>query len=287
MPFEARIPAVGADGSDGCRAFGKIFDISVSNEDGRIVCEVGLCIYAEAQKNTPVSYVRDIYSTEGREIEGGERSEISYKVSLACVNGNFSGSDTVMLADLSAENGSIPMDISGVARITGVEVADGRATLSCECKYTLLMSHGAEYYTREWVCPCKYTVELRAESASVSDASDIDFEGVALPVALRCRTDGEKVQIDSEISVSVRITGKKRLLAVKVAAFEPLAVAASAEEGESCGFLICYPDKADTLWSIGKKYKKHLSALSRSNDISRSAAADSSASLENTHFLIV
>jgi hypothetical protein len=61
------------------------------------------------------------------------------------------------------------------------------------------------------------------------------------------------------------------------------------EENESARgeYIICYPSKSDSIWSVAKKYGKTVNSLARQNKLKGIETPDSRATLDGVHFLIV
>lgn len=286
LPFSTAVELDGVSAGCECRAFGRVHDISVSNEEGRILCEVGVSIVAEAQKNVGLCYVKDIYSTES-DCECTVKEQ-SYPTALRCFSGNLTGGGTLTLAELGVEPGSVLIDCSALsASVDSVTLDKGKYAVLGNCRYSLLMNLGAETFSKECTLPFKYETDAK------SDISEFEFDATAEVISVRCRTDAEKVLIDSEIFVTARLFGTNKLKAVTEAMLSAGSEKADGnQEGQErdnkkSAFTVCYPDKSDTLWSVGKRYRAELATLAERNGLRSIDDPSSTDSIKDVKYLLI
>jgi len=292
LPFAVQVEIDGATADSECRAFGKVTELLVSNEDGRILCEVGVVITAEAQKNVPMSYIKDIYSTDYTcETEMTDRS---YPVAVCCMMGNVTSSGAVALTDIGVEPGSVVLDCAGVPSACRVTFENGKFVLDGECKYTALLSAGAEMFQKEFSLPFRYEFRHDGEAADGSAADSTagasvnspatdgyDADSSAEIVSVRCRIDAEKLSVDSELALSARISGRQSIHSVSAVMF---GVPVSRTDGE---IVICYPDKSDSLWSVCKRYGVGIGSVAGRNGIKSLDNLDAPASVSAVKYLLL
>lgn len=292
LPFSTQVEVDGVTADSECRAFGKVTELLVSNEDGRILCETGIVITAEAQKNVPMSYIKDIYSTDYTcETEMTDRS---YPVAVCCMMGNVTSSGAVTLTDIGVEPGSVILDCAGVPSACRVNFDGGKFVLDGECKYTALLSAGAEMFQKEFSLPFRYefrhdgeaadsgTADSAAAASADAAAQDsYDADSSAEIVSIRCRIDAEKLSIDSELALSARISGRQSIHSVSAVMF---GVPVSRADGE---IVICYPDSTDSLWSVCKRYGVGIGSVARRNGIKSLDGVDTPASVSAVKYLLL
>lgn len=281
LPFSTTIELDGVNTGCECRAYGRVHDISVSNEEGRIVCEVGVSIIAEAQKNTELCYVKDIYSTES-DCECSIKEQ-SYPTALRCFSGNLTSGGTLTFEELGIEPGSVLIDCSALSSsVDSISLDKGKYVVSGNCRYSLLMNLGAEAFSKECTLPFRYETDAK------TDVTDLEYDATAEVIFVRCRIDAEKAVIDSEIFVSARLFGTNKIRAVTEAMFAAVSeTSEKADDNKKSTFTVCYPDKNDTLWSIGKKYRAELTTLAERNGLRSIDCADSADSIKDVKYLLI
>lgn len=58
-------------------------------------------------------------------------------------------------------------------------------------------------------------------------------------------------------------------------------------ERAGAGYLICYPAKDDTLWSVAKRYHRPVEEIVGRNPLPSSPAADAESSLDGVKYLMI
>ena len=269
LPFEAVIPAdVEGDGWE-CRAYGCVPELRTEMGANGLQCRMRLSLFADAQKNLPVRIIGDIYSTEAAcEVETEELpvSEAKY-----CGIGNFTVSGTSEPSGLP-ENYRI-VYATATAEPEELMVENEKYVLTGRCRFSAVMD-GDEYSCREFELPFRY------EFGS-SDSDEIgDYSVRMFCHSVRVRGEGKTLSADAELSMAIRVQGKRNVRAVT-----------SAELGAPIGdgrplYTVVYVPKGESLWSISKKYLVDPSSVAQANGL-RCASPAASDSLGGANFLII
>ncbi len=279
IPFTQTVETEGVTPACTATACGYCTDISVEMEDGHLHAEMGVVTEARAQRNETVTYVKDLYSTRR---EGTCRyTATPAEQALRALNGNFTLSDSLPLADAGIDPAARVMDVTATAIPEGLtaDPAKGRCVLTGVCRCHLLLLREGEYTAADMELPFRY--EFDDPSLAQAPRSQPRFDGRITVVTCRARMDGERVGIDAELAVSVRTH--------RPAPFSPVAEADFGDEvtrrrGE---YLICFPAPTDTLWSVAKRYHAPMAALTAANNLPAGPSADTHESLEGAGYLIV
>ena len=275
MPFSASVFVQSSVNSATASASGRVNELSVTVEDGRIAIDAGVVINATVGYNKEIPYTRDMYSTLCD-------TECDYfspdvLVSKGGFNTNLSVGETRSLDELGISPDLSLVDICGDASIESTEFCDGKARLTGKIKYTLLFCREGEYSPTELEFPFIFA----------TDVKDGTHKVVCECTAVNCRgrIDGERIGIDSEIYINGSFYGKEKINTLSALHFGELI---KKENGSIC---VCYPSPADSLWSVGKRYHTTASKLISDNPhISKNenvSSMDISKPLENAKYLIV
>lgn len=234
-----------------CCASGKVSDISVEVEDQRIICDIGLVLDVQAQKNEYFNYVKDLYSTEN-ETENVYRD---YKVPTygKCFNGNFSVNERLSKENISMPENADVVDVYAVAVVDSFNCADKRGTINVQIKYTLVLCKDGEYSSIDIVLPSKYEFECDDDKITSLDA---DLEVFSCKV----RQDSECISIDSEIGVCAKGMGAEEIIALSESTVKDYV------NKYKNVITVCYPAEDDTLWSIAKRYHIPRERIDALND---------------------
>jgi hypothetical protein len=112
----------------------------------------------------------------------------------------------------------------------------------------------------------------------VEDVATAGVEGDPDGVA---RMDGERVGIDAELAVSLRVHTPTPFTALTDVS---LGNEVTRRRGE---YVICFPSPTDTVWSVAKRYHAPMAALLAVNNLPAGSKADARESLEGVGYLIV
>jgi hypothetical protein len=222
-----------------CCASGKVNDISIDIEDQRIICDIGLVLDAEVQKNEYFNYVKDLYSTEN-ETENIYRD---YKIPTygMCFNGNFSVNERLSKDNISMPENAEIVDIYASAIADSFCCNEGKGVVNMQIKYTVILYKDGEYSAIDIVLPSKYEFECKEDNISFFDA-DLEV------FSCRARQDSDCISIDSEIGICVKGMGSEEIIALNETTIKECI-----NKNKSV-ITVCYPFPDDTLWSIAKRY---------------------------------
>ena len=93
--------------------------------------------------------------------------------------------------------------------------------------------------------------------------------------------DGERVGIDAELTVMLRLAARE---AVTLLSRLETGGGAVRRRGE---YVICFPAADDTLWSVAKRYSAPLPSLAAANGLTAVSSPDAADSLSGVKYLIV
>lgn len=282
IPFSQTVEIEGVTPVCTATACGYCTDISVEMEEGHLHVEMGILSEARAQKNETVSYVKDLYSTRR---EGTCRyATYPTERALRALNGNFTLSDSLPLAEAGIDPAAKVADVTAVAVPEGLtaDTSKGRCVLTGTCRCHLLLLRDGEYASADMELPFRYEFDDQ-NLAAVGNADDASpaFDGHVSVINCRARMDGERVGVDAELAVSVRTHRTAPLTALAETDFGE---EVTRRRGE---YVICFPSPADTLWSVAKRYHAPLAALTAANNLPTGTDSDSRESLEGVGYLIV
>lgn len=272
IPFSVSVPTEGVEVNCASTADGVCSDLRITVEEGRLLCEVTVLLRTRAQRNESVAYTKDLYST--RSTCECQREICTLPRAMRCHNGNFSLNATATAEELGARSGMHVVDLSLLPTVSGLEFENGKHYLLGRCRAQLIMSDGEDTVMQETELPFRYEMDGGEEAAT-------DYDAAISVMSARARMDGERISIDGELAVSVICRAET--------AFEHMTEAflgdAIAKEGAA--YTVCYPSSEDTLWSVAKRYHRSVGELARANELSGSAAADTTASLDGVRYLLI
>ena len=279
FPVSDNVELRGAGRDAGCMAWGRCETVSVNAEHSedehrtRLFCEATVIFEAEAVKNLPASVTEDAFSTQYECECGVKEYEFPYSQKVICTTFNFANS--LPLAEVGVDSGGNVIDLCGEAKIEKVENANGKLTASGVCRASALIS-GEEIQSTEFDLPFKYEFDGGAGEVA-------DFDAEASVVSIRARAEGENVAFDGEIALALSVFGKNTAAVAEKVTLDKSRPVKDDVKGPA--FMIFYPDKSDSLWSVAKKYRVPLSKLSEKNEPLPGDAA-STASLAGRDFII-
>ena len=286
IPFSQAVEAEGVTPACTATACGYCTEISVLMEEGHLHVDMGMVCEVRAQQNEAVTYVRDRYSTRR---EGTARyAAYPAESALRALNGNFTLSDSLPLADVGVDPAARVVDVTATATPEELvaDPAKGHCVLTGKCRCYLLLLRDGEYSPAEMELPFRYEFDIPAVELAVSrteeaDRGSADFDGQVTVVNCRARMDGERVGVDAELAVSLR--------AYRPAPFTALTEFAPGEEvtrrlGE---YAVCFPAPTDSVWSVAKRYHAPMAVLTAANDLTPGGQLDGAESLEGVKYLIV
>ncbi len=282
IPFAQTVELPGVTPACRACACGVCDQLAVRAEDDRLHTDLGVVLEVLAQRNEPVTFIRDSYST-------ASESSCTYETytpsrAIDCVNGNFSLNDSVPLPEAGIEPGAVVVDVTAAAKPEGLSVERGRCLLTGTCTARLLYAKGGEYGTSELSVPFRYEADVPGlrEAALPGDAdAPLTFNAAADVIGCRTRMDGERIGLDAEIAVALQTA-----LPAPITVQNGLSLGPDVKRSRG-EYVICFPAPTDTLWSVAKRYHAPLTGLSAANELTGGEAPDSPASLDGVSYLIV
>lgn len=277
IPFSQAVDMPGVTPDCVTCAHGGCASLSVEPEEGRLHTQLGLILEILAQKNLPTVYTKDMYAT--RHATKGSYAAYAVERGLQCINGNFTLSDSIPMADVGIPASARVVDATATATPRELSSEKGKYRLSGDCRVHLIWEREGELNASEMTLPFRYEFEDRRGDDADRDGQ-LCWSGIMQAVNCRARMDGERVGIDAELTVMLRTAERDTVTALtRLEAGEE----ASRRRGE---YVICFPAVDDTLWSVAKRYNAPLAPLAAANGISV-AAPDAIDSLEGVKYLIV
>lgn len=275
VPFSVTVDMPGVTPDCTACAHGACPELSVQVEEGRIHTDLSLVVQVTAQRNETVTYTGDLYST--RTAEECRFADCPAAYALHAVQGNLTLSDSLPLTEAGVDPSAQVVDILASAQPEAVSCSRGRGVLTGDCHFQLLLYRGGDWNTAEVTLPFRYEFELPVGT----DPQSPTFDGCVTVLGSRARMDGERLGLDAELSVALRLTDGRSLQILSGVSFgEEIA----RTRGE---YRICFPAPGDTLWSVAKRYHAPLTALAAANDLPPSASLSDSEELSGIRYLIV
>ncbi|MBQ8416127.1 MAG: DUF3794 domain-containing protein [Clostridia bacterium] len=272
IPFSQSVLTDGTEVNCECSAKGVCSDITVTVEDGRILCEVAVRIETKAIRNESVFYTRDAYSTEA---DGQTKYQTCHFPKLIKITeGNFSLNTMLPLEEAGIRSGQNVVDILLSPTLTELENENGKYILTGKCRCHAILAGEEDLGAQEFEIPLRYETQGSEEAVST-------YEATVTPLSCRVRMDGERIGIDAELAVSLIAMGETKITYLSEAVFDqPLS-------HSGAFYTVCYPSTEDTLWSVAKRYHQSVATVSEANPLPPSTAADSHESLAGVSYLLV
>ncbi|MBE6694671.1 MAG: hypothetical protein E7589_07895 [Ruminococcaceae bacterium] len=272
LPFTEIVELDGAGADISPAARGYCTDLSVEIEEGQLHVECAATLEVFAQKNECISYVKDIYSTrqDSTERYATRNVQCAHKT----VNSNFTLSDSLLLSEAGIDGGAQIADVCGTAAAEEISCDGDRCVVSGKAHFHLLLCSNGEYSFAELDLPFRYEVDCNAAERVVLCESEA---GV---ISCRARMDGERIGIDAEIAMMLRIASEDNIKMLEGVEFKREVVRRRGE------YVVCFPAPDDTLWSVAKRYHAPMATLSVANDLPSTAPDDANA-LNGIGYLIV
>lgn len=273
IPFSQSVEADGVEVNCEVCANGVCQDVRVTVEEGRIACDVTVCLRIRAQRNETVTYLKDAYSTQ-KECEATVRM-LDVPVALRSICGNVSLNAVQEPEEAGLHSGLHPIDADGSVVLTGVEQMRGKYYLLGKCRLSVLIQGESDWSVQEMELPLRYEVD----GADGTEVTAAELRGELL--SCRVRADGERLGVDAEVAVcgTLRGTCSARVLTDLKCG--------ETWQAPNAAFIVCYPGKTDTLWSVAKRYHTPVTALTAKNALAQAPAADAADSLSGVPYLLI
>ncbi len=272
IPFTGSVPTDGAEVNCAACARGTATDVAITVEEGRILCDVSVRLEARAERNESVSFTEDAYSTEA---DGKcDVSTLRFPLFLRCHTGNFSLNTTLSLEEAGIRRDAVLADLNILPSVTALENENGRYVLSGKCRCYAMLCTEDDVAMQEFELPFRYVTEGSADTVS-------DYDADVVAISCRARADGERICVDAELAVNLITHGEREMRVLTEAVFsEPI-------ERSGATYLICYPSREDTLWTVAKRYHRAVGDVARMNPIAEGPAANAADSLAGVRYLLM
>ena len=275
IPFSQSVATEGVSHGDVASVRASVCEMGVTVDEGRIGLDLGMLIECHAATLDAVKYVKDVYSTTHR--VDGEYKILDFPRREITDNRNFTLSDSMSLEEAGIASSANIIDITGSVYPESYSFEGDRCIVSGRVRYDLLLENDGEYSSAVIELPFRY--ETKAPDSFAGVSADALFSGEV--VSARARVDGERIGIDSEISMSG--------CSFEMAQTKILDRVSFGEEiGRSVGeYTVCYPEKSESLWSVAKRYGVPIDALISGNKLPSDVELDGDSSLAGVKYLMI
>ncbi len=276
LPLSQSIDAESIDMNSEAYAKGSVCELRINVDEDRVSMDIGILIEAAICTENTVKYIKDAYSTT-------HSTDCKYKT-LAVpsqgspVNTNFTLSDSMTLDEIGITSEHSVIDTTGTVINESECFEDGKYKLQGKVRISLLLSRDGEYSCTDIEIPMKYTADGAAHSTSDEDMRSIMHGEI---ISTRIRIDGERIGVDCEVALCGNIWSVKDITMLDSISFGD---EIDKMRGE---YVICYPSRQDSLWSVAKRYSTTISSITVMNKIASSGSPDSDTSLNGVKYLIV
>lgn len=274
LPIDQSVELDGVTAAGTAAAMGSCTELTLSMEDGRVLCEAEIVLEARADRPETVSYTCDMYATD-RESSCTVK-EYRLPRHMCRTNVNFTQNESRTIEELGLPTTARVVDIHGTAQLENVEADRDRLILSGKCRYTMVVLNDGELSAKEIELPFRYILDGMA-----TPGVPFSWEGQAQLLSARARMDGQRVGVDAELGIWLCAMGEQSAHMV-----ESVEIGAAVERVAG-QMLICYPDADDTLWSVAKRYGVPIERMEKSNHIGGEKRADDRSSLAGVRCLII
>ncbi len=280
LPFSQTVELAGVTPDCAACAHGSCTELSVEVEEGQLHSELGVVLEVLTQKSALSTYTKDLYLTRRECV--GRYAAYPIRRPLGCFNGNFTLSDSLPLSEAGIHPAARVVDVTATAfpEALTADPDKNRYILTGRCRVHLLLYRDGEYTSSEVEFPFRYEKESTVGNR-IPGSEAPEFDGTVKAVTCRARMDGERLGIDAELAVALRMTAPDTLTALSSVVFGDEVTRRAGE------YVICFPASDDTLWSVAKRYQSPLAALGAANGIPASDDPSGKDSLKDVNFLIV
>ncbi len=251
-------------------AFPYVTDTDVTLEDGNVSAKINIVCCADLHRNSPLTVVKDLYSTEGTENILTETHKYSTVMAAGGETVRFSGA--LRPGNLQLTEDSRAFDAYGVAEIEDCTYENGKININGRCRAGAVILSAGEYYVTEESLPISLSVTAKKPEGELSLICCASVYGA------ECKLENGAATVTGNIYLSYAVTDGRNITAVKSAEIEK----SQALDG---GITVCYPSAGQTMWGVAKKYRVPLSSLALANDLPMSAV--SSPLPENVKYVII
>ncbi len=251
IPFSERIEGDGFTGGMGCHVWGAPSDLSAEAADGKMSIRGSVRLSVTGQGNGEIPYTKDLYSSA--RVTQNQYQKIAFPHAAVSRHGNFTQSLYEAASDYGLPKDAEIIDLWAAASVSDCLCDRGKWALVGETCMTLLMTSEGEYKCVDIPVPFRY--EFEGECGTPESF----FARVSMTGG-RARVEGDRLAIECEMGVSVRVCTAMDITALCEAEFGE-----RVEEDDEC--VVCFPSKGDSLWEIAKRYHVPMAALRARNGL--------------------
>lgn len=279
IPFSQETEHPDVCKGDKLSASGICTELKVLPEESRVLICAYCCFDYSFSKITEESVCTDAFSPlHALKLTD---SKIRYVRSAHSANGNISISTSYPLADIGISPSFTGIYAIGSANVTDFSSSaeNGKGTIFGECKFRTVFYSDTneipEYESKDVTVPFKYEFSFESTGEQSLWCSNPTLSRISL------RTDGEKLAIDAELSVTFTVICESER-----AVISDITVGEKKKEPDNC-IRIVYPQKGETLWTLAKKTSTRISHICKSNGIQKNDQPSSPDSLASCRFLLI
>ena len=262
MPFTCEIET-DVHGDGGAQELWTVFpyvtDTDVTVEDGNISAKITLLCCADLHRNSPLTVIKDLYSTEGA--ENIQTETMSFNTVLAAGGENVKFGRALRPGTLQLTEESRAVDVGGTAELEGCAYENGKLNLTGRCRVNAVLLTGGEYSVTEDSIPFELSVPCANKPVG-----DLKLVGRAAVHGIECRIEDGAAAVSGNVYLSYSVLDSRNTATVKAAEIEKAQLGCG-------GITVCYPAPGQTMWGVAKKYRVPLSSLASANDLPMSAVA--------------
>ena len=256
LPFSCELLCNGVNSLFECTAHGVCFDERFDFKENGISIEMTLSLSAIAQKNEPVQYIADSYSTE-KTCETSS-SALFLNNAVRCCSGNLTQNEVFTLDGIKLSPNAKIIDTVAKSSINELCIENEKLVFKGNNAFQVIYFIDGEYSSLSLASPIRYEIDCRSAPAY---NKAIKWCVEASTSTVRARHDGERLFLDSELNLSIIIMNEASIEVLSEMIFGEYI-------NKSCGeILLCYPNKNATVWSIGKQYGEPQKKLRNKNAI--------------------
>ena len=256
IPFSCEMLAVGVNSFFECAAHGVCFDERFDFSENGISVELMLSLSATAQRNEPVKYVADAYSTE--KVCENTNTTLSTLNSIRCCSCNLTQNDVFSLEDAKLSRDAKIIDICGKSNLNEFMHENGKFIFKGTNDYQILYTVDGEYSSTTVSAPVKYSLDARIP---LDLNKEFKWQVESNASNVRARHDGDRLFIDCELNMNFVLDCENKIEVLDEMMFGEYLK-------KPCGdILLCYPDKDATVWSVAKHYGEPQKSIRVKNSI--------------------
>lgn len=249
-PFSITIPADGFTPDTDCRVRVCATETTCTvGEDGRVTVDVSATAVAEGQRNIPVHYTADLYSTERTDVATLE----TYRFPRAerCFTGNFTQSVYEPQTSFGLAPDAEVLDADAAPTVTGLSFEKGKWVVTGDTRISLLSKEGGEYAAHEISLPFRYETDGEGGTPVLSAVE-------VTPTVTKTRTESGRLSLECEMAVTARVAVEESIEALcRVEFQEPVK--------KPTEMVVAFPERGESLWSVAKRYHAPVGELARKN----------------------